>query len=124
MDFKHTFFSIVGEILQTILVSLAIFLFVYVFLVQPHRVKGESMVPNFHDGELLLTEKVTYKIYKPERGDVIVFRAPTTANVDFIKRVIGLPGEKVQIKAGVLTIFNKTHPSGFCLLYTSPSPRD
>ncbi|OGD87601.1 signal peptidase I [Candidatus Curtissbacteria bacterium RIFCSPHIGHO2_01_FULL_41_11] len=104
MDFKHTILSVIGEILQTILVSLAIFLFVYVFLVQPHRVKGESMLPNFYDGELLLTEKVTYRLYKPDRGDVIVFRAPSSQNVDFIKRVIGLPGEKIRIEDGSVFI--------------------
>lgn len=104
MDFKRTAFSVIGEILQTILVSLAIFLFVYVFLVQPHRVKGESMIPNFHDGELLLTEKVTYRLYKPARGDVIVFKAPNSRNVDFIKRVIGLPGEQVRIENGSVFI--------------------
>lgn len=56
------------------------------------------MVPNFADGELLLTEKVTYRIYKPKRGDVIVFKAPGPNNVDFIKRIIGLPGETVKIQ--------------------------
>ncbi|MDP2632378.1 MAG: signal peptidase I [Candidatus Curtissbacteria bacterium] len=104
MGLKHSIFSIIGEVLQTILISLAIFLFVYVFLIQPHRVKGESMMPNFYDGELLLTEKVTYRLYKPERGDVIVFRAPNSKNVDFIKRVIGLPGEAIRIENGSVFI--------------------
>lgn len=58
------------------------------------------MLPNFFDGELLLTEKVTYRIYKPERGDVIVFAAPTGRRVDFIKRIIGKPGETVAIDSG------------------------
>ncbi len=104
MSFKNTLISLFREILQTALISLAIFLFVYVFLVQPHRVKGESMMPNFHDGELLLTEKVTYRIYKPERGDVVVFRAPSAQRVDFIKRVIGLPGESIKIEDGAVFI--------------------
>lgn len=104
MNLKHSIFSILGEVFQTILVSLAIFFFVYIFLVQPHRVKGESMMPNFHDGELLLTEKVTYRFSQPDRGDVIVFRAPNTTNVDYIKRVIGLPGEQVRVKDGSVFI--------------------
>lgn len=88
------------EIFQTALISLGIFLFVYIFLVQPHRVKGDSMVSNFQDGELLLTEKVSYRFSEPKRGDVVVFEAPVGRQVDFIKRIIGLPGDRVEIKGG------------------------
>src|SRR3989344_1299380 len=98
MDIRQTLWAVIREILQTALVSLAIFLFVYVFLVQPHRVKGGSMLSNFSDGELLLTEKVSYYFSKPARGDVIVFEAPNAHKVDFIKRIVGLPGETVSIE--------------------------
>ena len=98
MDIRQTLWAVIREIIQTALVSLAIFLFVYVFLVQPHRVKGESMLPNFSDGELLLTEKVSYYFSKPARGDVIVFEAPNAHKVDFIKRIVGLPGETITIE--------------------------
>ncbi|HSX19400.1 MAG TPA: signal peptidase I [Candidatus Saccharimonadales bacterium] len=103
MNIRETLISAFKEITQTALISLAIFFFVYTFLVQPHRVKGDSMFPNFKDGELLLTEKVTYRIYKPQRGDVIVFQAPH-ASVDYIKRVIGLPGETVKVQDGTVFI--------------------
>jgi len=103
MTFVQTIFSTFKEIVQTAFISLAIFFFVYIFLLQPHRVKGDSMLPNFHDGELLLTEKVTYRLYKPRRGDVIVFRAPQR-NVDFIKRIVGLPGNTVRIEDGTVFI--------------------
>lgn len=92
------------EIFQTALISLGIFLFVYIFLVQPHRVKGESMSPNFEDGELLLTEKVAYRFGDPQRGDVVVFEAPVGRKVDFIKRIIGLPGEKVEVRGGSIFV--------------------
>lgn len=104
MSIWNTIFATAKEIFQTVLISLLIFLFVYVFLVQPHRVKGDSMLPNFFDGELLLTEKVTYRLYKPERGDVIVFSAPIGRKVDFIKRIIGKPQDTVKIVDGVVYI--------------------
>ena len=104
MDLKNFLSGAVREVIQTVLISLAIYFIVNIFLVQPHRVKGESMVPNFADGELLLTEKVTYHLYKPQRGDVIVFKAPGTQNVDFIKRIIGLPNEQVKVEGGAIFI--------------------
>lgn len=88
------------EIFQTAFISLAIFLFVYIFLIQPHRVKGESMFPSFEDGELLLTEKITYRFSDVKRGDIVVFEAPVGRKVDFIKRIIALPGETVSVKNG------------------------
>ena len=104
MTFREAATSTIREILQTAVISLAIFLFVYIFLIQPHRVKGDSMLPNFYDGELLLTEKVSYRFDKPERGDVVVFEAPFPKKVDFIKRTIGLPGDSVKIEDGKIMI--------------------
>ena len=97
MDLKISAWRAFKEILQTALISPGIFFFVYVFLFQPHRVKGKSMLPTYKDGELLLVEKFSYRIYKPSRGDVIVFKAPGERNVDFIKRIIGLPGDSVKV---------------------------
>ncbi len=104
MTARESILSTFKEIFQTALISLAIFLFVYIFLVQPHRVKGESMSPNFEDGELLLTEKVSYRFSDPKRGDIVVFQAPVGMDVDFIKRIVGLPGETVEIKNGAVFI--------------------
>lgn len=104
MSIRHAIATTLKEILQTAAISMAIFLFVYVFLVQPNRIRGDSMLPNFFDGELILTEKISYKLYKPARGDVIVFRAPTSRNVDFIKRIVGLPQETVRVEDGVVFV--------------------
>jgi len=89
------------DIVQVFVFAIAIFLFVYLLILQPHKIKGASMTPNFPDGEYLLTDKVTYRFREPDRGDVIVFEAPTgTDGEEFIKRIIGLPGEEIQISQG------------------------
>lgn len=98
MNLKEAIVATIKEIVQTAVISLGIFLFVYVFLVQPHRVQGVSMERTFENGELLLTEKISYHVSRIQRGDVIVFKAPIEKNADFIKRVIGLPGDELEVK--------------------------
>lgn len=88
------------DFLETIVVSLAIFALVYIFLFQPHQVDGRSMEPNFHNGEYILTDKVSYRLHEPKRGDVVVFHSPQDERVDFIKRIIGVPGDMVELKGG------------------------
>jgi signal peptidase I len=88
------------DFLETIVVSLAIFALVYIFLFQPHQVDGRSMEPNFHNGEYILTDKVSYRLHEPKRGDVVVFHSPQDERVDFIKRIIGIPGDMVELKGG------------------------
>lgn len=87
------------EIAETIILTLVIFLLIRT-VVQNFRVEGMSMEPNFHDGQFLLINKLAYKLGDLERGDVIVFRYPRDPSRDFIKRVIGLPGETVEIING------------------------
>ena len=88
------------DILEVIVFAIAIFLFVYLLLLQPHKIKGDSMQPNFPNGEYLLTDKVSYRLREPKRGEVIVFEAPQTQGEEFIKRIIGLPGELISVKEG------------------------
>lgn len=88
------------DFLETIVVSLAIFAVVYIFLFQPHQVDGKSMEPNFHNAEYILTDKISYRISSPKRGDVVVFHSPQDAGTDFIKRIVGVPGDLVMVKDG------------------------
>lgn len=88
------------DIIEVFVISMSIFIVVYLFLMQPHQVKGNSMFPTYHDGEYLMTDKVTYKFREPKRGDVVVFKAPVNEDFDFIKRVIAVPGDKIMVKDG------------------------
>lgn len=110
------------DILEVIVFAVGIFFFVYLLIMRPHRIQGASMSPNYPDGEYLLTEKVTYYLRNPERGDIVVL-APPSASIDlnsvtcgnapdtggkvldeFIKRVIATPGEKIMVKDSAVYI--------------------
>lgn len=85
---------------KTIIVSLVAVYLIRSFIVQPFYVRGASMEPNFEDGQYLIINEIGYRFEKPERGDVIVFRYPLDPSEYFIKRVIGLPGDMVEIDDG------------------------
>jgi signal peptidase I len=113
------FASFVGELLHVVIISLAIIIPVRYFLIQPFYVKGASMEPNFYDHEYLVIDEISYRFNTPTRGDIVVFRYPNDPSQFFIKRVIGLPGERVTISGGKITVYNKEHPEGFALDETS-----
>lgn len=105
----------VWEILKVVSISLAIILPVRYYLIQPFYVKGASMEPNFHDHEYLIIDEISYRFQEPIRGQVIVFRYPKNPQEYYIKRIIGLPGEEVQIKDGKVLVFNQDNPNGLVL---------
>ena len=109
------FFSFIFELLKIVIISLVIIIPVRYFLIQPFYVKGASMEPNFYDREYLIIDEISYRFNEPRRGDIVVFRYPKDPQEFFIKRVIALPGESVQIKDGKVTIFNAVNPEGFVL---------
>lgn len=82
------------------------------FLFKPFYVKGASMEPNFFNHEYLLIDELSYRMRTPERGEVIVFRYPLDRSQYFLKRIIGLPGDKVKISEGHVYIYNTAHPEG------------
>lgn len=104
MHFLKKLVGIVYEFIEAFVVSASIFVVVYLFLMQPHQVKGSSMYPTFKDAQYLLTDKVTYRRREPEYGDVVVFKAPINENYDFIKRVIATPGQTIMVKDGQVYI--------------------
>jgi signal peptidase I len=91
------------ELLLTLLFALVIFLGLRL-TVQSFRVEGSSMMPGIHNGEWLVVNKLEYILHKPERGDVIVFEPPQWPSTDYIKRVIGVPGDKVEVHGGTVYV--------------------
>lgn len=92
------------EILQIGVLSLTLVILIRVFLIQPFYVKGASMEPTFQNQEYLIIDEISYRFREPERGEVVVFRPPQNPKEYFIKRIIGKPGEVVQISGGQVSI--------------------
>jgi signal peptidase I len=93
--------NLLREIIETALLTAIIFLIVNAATGR-FRIDGSSMEPNLHDGEYVLIDKVSYLLHAPERGDVIVFVRPGVP--DYIKRVIGLPGDTVEVRGGQVVV--------------------
>lgn len=103
---KAYFFTL--DLLQTILLAASIFLVIYIFFFRPFQVSGESMFSTFKNKEYILTNIISVKIHQPiNRGDVIVFKAPTDEDKDFIKRVIGIAGDSVMVENGDVYVNGK-----------------
>ena len=90
----------VGEYFQIIFIFLVVFAIIYFFVGQLFEVVGDSMLPTFRDKEQLVAEKISVNIDNIERGDVIIFKNINENNRLLIKRIIGLPGEKIKIQDG------------------------
>lgn len=106
----------IWDFLKVLALALAIIIPVRYFLFQPFIVTGQSMQPNFHQGEYLIIDEISYRFFSPSRGDVAVIHSPVDNSEYFIKRIIGLPGETVEIKNGTVVIKNSSHPEGLTLV--------
>ena len=100
-----TVLEFAGELIHVVVISLAIIIPIRYFLIQPFYVNGASMEPSFYDHEYLIIDEISYRFGDPTRGDIIVFRYPNDPSQFFIKRIIGLPGERVVIGGGVVRIY-------------------
>lgn len=107
---KENFFL---EIIKFTLIALAIVIPIRTYVAQPFIVSGASMDPTFDTGQYLIVDQLSYHFDVPERGDVVIFRYPRDTETFFIKRIIGLPGERVSINSGNVTIINTDDPDGF-----------
>lgn len=95
------------DFIQTLVVFGAIFTVIYLFVAQPHKVSGNSMVPTFQNGDYIITDKLSYKLGQPKRGDIIVLKNPRDESQDFIKRIIALPNDTVKIEGGEVFVNSK-----------------
>lgn len=103
------------ELMHIIVVSLAIVIPIRYFLVQPFYVKGASMEPNFYDHEYLIIDELSYRLREPKRGEIVVFKYPNDPSQYFIKRIVGLPNETVEIKDGRVRVYPSEGSVGYYL---------
>lgn len=103
------------EFFKFTLIAILIVAPIRLWVAQPFIVSGQSMEPNFENGEYLIIDEFSYHFKEPQRGEVIVFRYPSDPSKFFIKRIIGLPNEKVEIKNGQIYIYNQQFLEGMLL---------
>jgi signal peptidase I len=101
------------EIVKFSLIALLVVLPIRLFIAQPFIVRGASMDPTFHTGDYVIVDQLTYRFEQPKRGDVIIFHHPDNEGVYLIKRIIGLPGESIEISGKDVIIRNKANGTSF-----------
>jgi signal peptidase I len=105
---RHWLVALLFDLGSTLIPAIIIALLIHVFLAQATRVYGQSMEPNLHTNQRLVIEKLSYHFHGPRRGDVIVIHDPGGSPELLIKRVIGLPGERITVTDGRVYIDGKT----------------
>lgn len=117
--------SFIWETIKVIVVSLAIIIPVRFYVIQPFYVKGASMEPAYFDHEYLIIDELSYNFRDPFRGEVVVFHPPNNSRQFYIKRVIGLPNERIRITGGNIYLYSDTYPDGKQLAedYLDPGTR-
>ena len=119
MVYLETMFGVVRkfiwDLLEVVIVSAVVVLPIRYFLVQPFFVQGQSMEPNFHNSDYLIIDELSYRLREPQRGEVVVFKFSQDKSQYYIKRIIGLAGETLEIDVSRITVFNRENPRGLTL---------
>lgn len=116
MEFKNEpakdFFYFLWDLFKTGVIVFLVAFSIRYFLIQPFIVEGGSMLPNFVDQEYLLAEKLSYIVSDPKRGDVVIFKPPNNPSQNYIKRIVGIPGDTINIEDNRVTITNSKNDEG------------
>jgi len=104
MKIIKSILSFIWEISKIVIIALLIVIPIRYFVFQPFFVNGQSMEPNFQNGDYLIVDEISYRFLEPKRGEVIVFKYPNNPSQRYIKRIVGLPGETVEVKEGKVMI--------------------
>ena len=114
-SYLHSVGTFIWDLVKILIIALVIIVPFRMFVAEPFVVSGSSMLPNFHNYDYLIVDRLSYNLNVPQRGDVIVLLYPKDTSQFFIKRIIGLPGETVKIEQGHVVITNKAYPQGLVL---------
>ncbi len=107
MKAVFSFFTFIWEVFKIVIIALIIVVPIRYFLFQPFFVRGQSMEPSFQDGDYLIIDELSYRFSDIKRGDVVVFKYPNNPSQRYIKRIIGLPGELVEINLGLVMVYSE-----------------
>ncbi len=112
---KQGFWHDLGEFARFAAIVVVVVIVVRVFIAQPFIVSGTSMVPTFENNNYLIVDELSYRFETPHRGDVIIFHPPIDPSLYYIKRIIGVPGDTIAVRNGIVTLTNADHPNGIVL---------
>lgn len=107
--------KLILEAVEVIGISVTIIAILHIFILQPNEVSGESMEPYLQNKDRILTDKLSYNFKEPERGEIVIFKYPPNPKEEFIKRIVALPNEQIEIKNNQVIVYNNENPSGFVL---------
>ena len=122
MGFVKKVWEFFLDTVETAAIAFGIFLVIYGFIAQPHEVKGNSMYSTLEHGDFLLTDKISYRFNGPERGDIVVFKSPVNTRLEYIKRIVALPGETVQVSEGKVFINDRLLQEDYLLFGLETKP--